>query len=137
MAIGIFPVDTGRKLNVHKTVFFFYLGFRSRTFTIHRTAGGEGGHTFNPSLPLPPASQTLRHQLGDQISSPLHIATSRTRTANLWFPSASRQPRRPGRLLNILCTFNHEAINSVSVNSFMVQFTSFVYGVGYIAVMFY
>ena len=25
-------------------------------------------------------------------SSPLHIASSRTRTANLWFPSASRKP---------------------------------------------
>ena len=25
-------------------------------------------------------------------SSPLHIASSRTRTGNLWFPSASRQP---------------------------------------------
>ena len=40
--------------------FFFYLGFLSRTFTIHRTAG-EGGYLFNFSLLLPPASQTLRH----------------------------------------------------------------------------
>ena len=41
--------------------FFFYLGFLSGTFTIHRTAGERGGHLFNSSLPLPPASQTLRH----------------------------------------------------------------------------
>ena len=41
--------------------FFFYLGFLSRTFTIHGTAGAGGGYLFNPSLPLPPASQTLRH----------------------------------------------------------------------------
>ena len=41
--------------------FFFYLGFLSRTFTIHRTAGEGGGYLFNSSLPLPPASQTLRH----------------------------------------------------------------------------
>ena len=27
-------------------------------------------------------------------NSPLHIATSRTRTENLWFPSASRLPLR-------------------------------------------
>ena len=41
--------------------FFFYLGFLSRTFTIHRTAGEGGGYLFNSSLPLPPASRTLRH----------------------------------------------------------------------------
>ena len=41
--------------------FLFYLGFLSRTFTNHRTAGEGGGHFFNSSLPLPPALQTLRH----------------------------------------------------------------------------
>ena len=41
--------------------FFFYLGFLSRTFTIHRTAGEGGGYLFNSSVPLWPASQTLRH----------------------------------------------------------------------------
>ena len=41
--------------------FFFYLGFLSRTFTIHGTAGEGGGYLLNSSLPLPPASQTLRH----------------------------------------------------------------------------
>ena len=41
--------------------FFFYVGFLSRTFTNHRTAGEGGGHFINSSLPLPPASQTLRH----------------------------------------------------------------------------
>ena len=45
--------------------FFFYLGFLSRTFTNHRTAGEGGGHFFNFSLPLPPASQTLTHQPGN------------------------------------------------------------------------
>ena len=35
--------------------------FLSRTFTNHRTAGEWGEHFFNSSLPLPPASQTLRH----------------------------------------------------------------------------
>ena len=46
-------------------IFFFYLSFLSRTFTIHRTAGKGGGYLFNSSLPLPPASQTLRHQPGN------------------------------------------------------------------------
>ena len=41
--------------------FFIYLGFLSRTFTIHGTAGEGGEYLFNSSLPLPPASQTLRH----------------------------------------------------------------------------
>ena len=31
--------------------FFFYLGFLSRTFMNHRTAGEGGGHFFNSSLP--------------------------------------------------------------------------------------
>ena len=44
-----------------KWTFFFYLGFLSRTFTIHRTAGEGGGYFFNSSLPLPAASQALRH----------------------------------------------------------------------------
>ena len=42
-------------------VVFFYLGFFSQLFMNHRTAGEEGGHFFNSSLPLPPVSQTLRH----------------------------------------------------------------------------
>ena len=41
--------------------FFFYLGFLSRTFTIHGTAGEGGGYVFNSSLPFPPASETLKH----------------------------------------------------------------------------
>ena len=44
---------------------FFYLGFLSRTFANRRTEREGGGHFFNSSLPLPPASQTLRYQLGD------------------------------------------------------------------------
>ena len=41
--------------------FFLYLGFLSQPFTNHRTAGKGGWHFFSSSLPLPPASQTLRH----------------------------------------------------------------------------
>ena len=44
-----------------KEHFFFYLGFLSRTFTNHRTAGEGGGHLIHSALPLPSASQTLRH----------------------------------------------------------------------------
>ena len=80
----------------HSFFFFPYLGFLLRTFTIHRTPGeGEGYfYFFKFSLPLPPVSQAFRHQSGDYCTqhrgSPLHIASSRTRTWNLWFPSASR-----------------------------------------------
>ena len=49
----------------HMKWFFFYLGFPSQPFTNHKTAGERGGHFFNPSLPLPPASQTLGHYPGD------------------------------------------------------------------------
>ena len=41
-----------------------YLGFLSQPFTNHRTAGEGEGISFNSSLPLPTASQTLRHQPG-------------------------------------------------------------------------
>ena len=47
--------------NATTVFFFFYLGFLSRTFTNHWTAGEGRGHFFNSSLPLPPASQTLRN----------------------------------------------------------------------------
>ena len=48
-----------------RSIFSFYLGFLSQTFIIPRTAGEGGGYFFNFSLPLPPASWTLRHELGD------------------------------------------------------------------------
>ena len=72
-------------------IFFFYLGFLLRTFTNHRAAEEGGGYFFNSSLPLPP----LHGRLGISRaiaagSSPLRIASSRTQTGNLWFPSASR-----------------------------------------------
>ena len=47
------------KIHQPRQFYFFYLDFLSRTFTNHRTAGEAGGHFFNSSLPLPPASQTL------------------------------------------------------------------------------
>ena len=43
----------------------YYLDFLSRSFTIHRTSAKGGGYFFNSSLPLPPASQTPRHQPSD------------------------------------------------------------------------
>ena len=48
-----------------KSFFFYYLGFLSRTFTIHRTAGEGESYSYNSSLPLPFASQALRHYPGD------------------------------------------------------------------------
>ena len=57
--------EAGTDQLIQSCFFFFYLGFLSQTFTNHRTAGKGGGHLFSSSLPLPPASQTLRHQPGD------------------------------------------------------------------------
>ena len=73
---------------------FFFLSEFSFTYTLEsQNCRGMGRHFFNSSLPLPPASQILTHQPGITAeSSPLHIANSRTRTANFWFPSASREP---------------------------------------------
>ena len=41
--------------------FLFYLGFLSRTFVTYRTVGERGDYIFNSSVPLSPASHTLRH----------------------------------------------------------------------------
>ena len=72
--------------------FFFYLGFLSRIFTIHGTAREGGGYLFNSSLPLPPVSRHLHiSRTISAESSSLHIASSRDRTGNFWFPSASRK----------------------------------------------
>ena len=65
-------------------LFFFYLGFLSRTFTNHRTTGEGGGHFFNSSLPLPPASQTFRHQPGDYCRE--------LTSAHSYQPDSSREP---------------------------------------------
>ena len=70
--------------------FLFYLGFLSRTFTIQKTSGERRGYLFRLSLPLPPLHKHL--DISRAItsgSSPLRIACSRTRTGNLWFPSAN------------------------------------------------
>ena len=45
-------------------IFFFFsiwVFYHDHSRITHRTAGEGGGHFFNSSLPLPPASQTLRH----------------------------------------------------------------------------
>ena len=44
---------------------FFLSGFSFTNIHYHRTAGERGGYLFNSSLPLPLASQALRHQPGD------------------------------------------------------------------------
>ena len=46
---------------IQKYFLYFFLDFLSGTFTIHRTTGEGRGYLFNPSLPFPPASQTIRH----------------------------------------------------------------------------
>ena len=63
---------------------FFYLGFLSRTFTVHETAGEGGGYLFNSSLLLPPASQALRHQPGDYCRG--------LTSAHSWQPDSNREP---------------------------------------------
>ena len=43
------------------TLLYMYLGFLSRKFTIHRTAGEEVGYFLKFSLQLPPPLQTRRY----------------------------------------------------------------------------
>ena len=76
-----------KHVQIKVSIFFFYVDFLSGTFTNHRTAGKGEGYFIN----FHPLHRHL--DIGRAItaeSSPLHIASSRTRTGNLWFPSASR-----------------------------------------------
>ena len=61
-----------------RSFFFFYLGFLSRLFTNHRTAGEGRGHFFNSSLPLSPAL----------LSDYCRELTS----AYTWQPGSNREP---------------------------------------------
>ena len=65
-------------------VFFFFLGFLSRTFTFHRTAGKGEGYLFNSSVLLPPASRTRTGNLfptGFQVQ----VCLSEIKTIFLFF----------------------------------------------------
>ena len=74
-------------------IIIFYLSFLSRTFTIHRTVGERGPIILTPLYHFHPLHRHLdiRRAITAE-SSPLHIASSRTRTANLCFPSKIHQP---------------------------------------------
>ena len=61
----LFPTISLKVNSIGHLSFFFCLGFLSRTFMIHSTAGERGVYLFHSSVPLPPASQTLRQQPGD------------------------------------------------------------------------
>ena len=78
---------------IHIYIYIIYifislcLGFLLRTFTNHRTAGQGGEHFFDYYFyPF----HRHRSRTITAESSPLHIASSRTRIGKLLFPSASR-----------------------------------------------
>ena len=85
------PLKSLRNLDVsiHLRCIFFYLGFLSRTFTIYRIAGKGGGSFYDSCLPLPPASQTLRHQPSSYCRE-LTSALSQQSDSN-WEPSVSER----------------------------------------------
>ena len=71
--------------------FFLCLGFLSRTFTNHKTAGEGAGISLTPHYHCHPLHRHLDISRAITAeSSPLHIASSRNWTGNLWFPSESR-----------------------------------------------
>ena len=67
-------------------LFFFYLAFLSWIFTIHRTAGEEGGYSLFPFYPFHPLHRHLDISWVIAIESePLRIAGSRNQTWTLWY----------------------------------------------------
>ena len=83
---------------IHKFSFFFFFFFLSgfSFTTIHDSKDSrrrEEGISLTPHYPFHPLHrQLVISRAITAESSPLHIGRSRTRTGNLWFPSASRQP---------------------------------------------
>ena len=76
----------------HFIIFFFFFFLSGFSFTtIHESQGKGEGISLTPHYHFHPLHRHL--DLSRAItadSSPLRIASSRTRTGNLWFPSASR-----------------------------------------------
>ena len=92
LLITCFKVDIWLEMRVEpiyqryfSAFFFFYLGFLSRTFTIHRTADEGGSYFINSSHHFHPLPRHLDISwVITAGSSPLHIASSRTRTGSLF-----------------------------------------------------
>ena len=87
----------------------FVLDFLSRIFLIHMTAGkrrGGGGYFFNFSLPLPPASQTLKTLARRLLPTAylFHIASSRTWTQNSFLYWKFRTPLSQNQLRDLIGT---------------------------------
>ena len=65
-------------------------GFSFTTFTIYRTAGEGEAISLTPLYHFHPLRRHLEISRAiNAESSPLNIVSSRVRTRNLWFPSAS------------------------------------------------
>ena len=70
--------------------FYFSILYFSRTFANHTTVEEEGGISLTPHCNFHPLHRHLGISLAIAAeSSPLHMASRRNRTGNLWFPSAS------------------------------------------------
>ena len=70
---------------------FFHLNFLPRPFTNHRAAGRGEGISLTHHYHFHPLHRHLDISQAITAESPaLHIGSSRTRTGNLCFPSASR-----------------------------------------------
>ena len=89
---------------------FSYLFFFSKPFTNHRTEGEGVGNFLNSSLPLPPASQTLRHQSDDYRRgfNPAH----RQQPDSNRKPLLSKRKSLTTKLRALICMF---VISNVSI----------------------
>ena len=77
-----------------KMSFFFHLGFLFHEHSQITGLQGKGeGIPLTPHYHFHPLHRRLDISRAITAeSSPLHVASSRTQTSNLWFPSASRKP---------------------------------------------
>ena len=80
-----------------KFALFFYLGFLSQIFTIHRTAGEVGGYFFISFLPLPLASQTFRHWPSYRCREPTSVQS--------WQLNSNREPTNTPRVFHAETTW--------------------------------
>ena len=103
---------------------FFPLDFLSQTFTNHRTAGEDGEHSINSSLPLYPLHRHLdiiRAITAENF--PLHIASSQARTGSLWFSERKSLTTKLRALENLIFydVFKRNRSKSIHLNSLQLM----------------
>ena len=109
--------------------FFFYFGFLSHTFTIHRTAGEGEAISLTPLYYFHPLHRNVGiSQVITAECVPLLITSSRTRTGNLWLRAQNSLILNWNEKVQVYldCTLMLERKHRWSSNIICLQLVSFI-----------